>query len=69
MTEYTTKIKLNFDNEILKFLKVKTNKEMIEKGVCHDENMYLKAQIAQDYKNSTYMYKDDLYKELKQIIN
>jgi hypothetical protein len=66
-TEYSTKIKLNFDSFVLKTLKSQINKEIVEKGIYSDENIYLKDKLAYDYRRSNYMFKDELYSELNEL--
>jgi hypothetical protein len=67
-TEFQTLVKLNYDISSLNMFKKSINKECVEKGIYKDDKLYLKEKITSDYKISEYIYKDDLYKELLELI-
>lgn len=67
-TEFQTMIKTNYDIASLNLFKKNINKELVEKGIYNDDKLYMKEKITSDYKISEYMYKDDLYKELLELI-
>jgi hypothetical protein len=67
-TEFQNIIKMNYDIASLTLFKKNINKECVEKGIYSDDKLYMKEKITSDYKISEYMYKDDLYKELLELI-
>lgn len=68
ITEYQTLVKLNNDKAALNMLKKSINEECLTRGITTDNTLYLKETLASDYKASEYKYKDDLYKELYELI-
>jgi hypothetical protein len=67
-TEFQTLIKMNYDISSLNLFKKSINKECVDRGIYKDDKLYLKEKITSDYKVSDYVYKDDLYKELLELI-
>jgi len=67
-TEFQTLIKMNYDISSLNLFKKNINKDCVNRGILNDNKLYLKEKITSDYKVSEYIHKDDLYKELLELI-
>jgi hypothetical protein len=68
-TEFSTLTKMNFDILSLNILKRNVNQELNKFGMLKDNNLYIRERLKMDHKNSEYMYRDELYKELNELID
>lgn len=66
-TEFQSKIKANFDENVINIIRKDFNKECIEKGAYNNELLYKENLISMKYKASKYKYKDELYSELMEL--
>jgi hypothetical protein len=68
-TEFSTLTKMNFDIMSLTILKRNINQELNKFGILKDDKLYIRERLNMDYKSSEYMYKDELYKELNELVD
>ena len=68
-TDYQMLQQINFCKFSINLMTKTINEQNISNGLKLDPNLYIIERLNYDYKISEYKYKEELYKELKSLIN
>jgi len=60
---------MNFDEKISKIMKETIIKDLIESKCSEDKEMYYRDKIKNDFINSDYAFRRDLYSELNNLLD